>query len=356
MTFFFQAVVAFILTVLLIVWLRRPAVRFGLLDHPGGRKRHGQTVPLTGGIALVCGFIAALAFSFESLPAYRVLLIGMALLAVVGILDDIGELSPRTKLLAQLVAALFMTSWAGLFLLSLGDLFGRGPIELRHWGIPLTVFAIVSVINAINMLDGLDGLAGGLLLVIFSTFASLAYFACGDVNATKLLIVLIGALLGFLFFNAPWHWRRESWRTFMGDAGSMALGLAVAWFSVDLTQRDGMHIPPALMLWILAVPLLDLFTVTIRRLIRRRDPSLADRGHIHHILMRRGWTPRSAASYLVFSQAGLASVGCSLWMLGAPQWLLFASFLMVATAFTGIFLFPGRWLRRRRSNSRFRHN
>lgn len=348
MTFLTQALISALVTIVFIVWLRRPALRFGLLDHPGGRKRHGQAVPLTGGIALVGGFFVALAVSFDSLAAYRVLFLSLALLTLVGALDDVGELSPRTKLIAQLIAAVFMTSWAGLFLSSLGDLFGHGAIELKHWGIPLTVFAVIAVINAVNMLDGLDGLAGGLLLVIVTTLAALAYWVCGDVNATKLLLVLAGAIAGFLFFNAPWPWRRDAWRTFMGDAGSMALGLTVAWFSIELSQRSEAAVAPVVMLWVLAVPLLDLFTVTIRRIIRRRDPALADRGHIYHVLMRRGWAPRQTVLTLVITQALLATLGVTLWAAGTPQWLLFAMFLAVATAFVAAFLFPGRWLRRRR--------
>ena len=113
MTFLFQALVAGLLTALLIVWLRRPALRFGLLDHAGGRKRHGASIPLTGGVALTLALAATLLFSAQVLSQYAVLLVALALLAAVGLLDDVGEVSPRGKLGAQIFAALLMTSWAG---------------------------------------------------------------------------------------------------------------------------------------------------------------------------------------------------------------------------------------------------
>lgn len=348
MTFFAQALLAALITMVMVLWLRRPASRFGLLDHPGGRKRHGAAVPLTGGIAMVVGFFAALALSFDSLATYKVLLVAFLLLGVVGVLDDVGELSPRSKLGAQLIAAVLMTSWAGLFLLTLGDIFGRGPIELKHWGIPLTVFAVIAVINSINMLDGADGLAGGLVFVILASFAALAYFVTLDVNATKLLLVMAGAVAGFLFFNAPFPWRRDKHRIFMGDAGSMALGYAIAWFSVDLTQRPERAVAPVLMLWIIAIPLLDLFTVTVRRIIKRRDPALPDRGHVHHLLMRKGWSAARVGTLLIAIQAALAASGVALWLAGVPQWLLFAGFVLVGVVFVTLFLFPGWWLIRRR--------
>ncbi len=354
MTFLFQALVACLLTALLIVWLRRPALRFGLLDHAGGRKRHVGSVPLTGGIALTLGFAATLLFSAPVLSQYAVLLVALALLAAVGLLDDLGEVSPRGKLAAQILAALLMTSWAGNFLMNLGDLFARGPFELRNWGIPLTVFATVAVINGLNMLDGMDGLAGGLafcVLAFFALFASLL----DDPNAYKLLLVLLGALTGFLIFNLPHPWRGAR-RTFMGDTGSLVLGFVIAWFSIELTQRAGARVPPVVMLWVVGLVLLDLLTVTLRRIIRRRDPALPDRGHIHHVLLRRGYSAPQTLIWLLSANVILSIIGTLLWRVGTPEYISFGSFLIIVALYLGLFLFPSRlWRllpRRPRSNSR----
>lgn len=351
MTFFAQAALACFLTALLIVWLRRPAERFGLIDHPGGRKRHGDVVPLTGGIAMTIGFFVALATSFNALAGYHVLFVSMAVLAAIGVLDDLGEVSPRTKLGVQVLAAVLMTSWGNHFLTSLGNLFARGPLELNNWAIPLTVFATVAVINGINMFDGLDGLAGGLVAVMLAYFAGFAWWLV-DVNALKLLVVLLGAVIGFLLFNAPhpWHGRR---RTFMGDTGSLVLGFVIAWFSIELAQRPGEAVPPVVMLWVVGIVLFDLFTVTVRRLIRRRDPAAPDRAHIHHLLLRRGYTVGQTLAILLAINALLGATGAIGWAIGLPEHVLFAAFLLLGALYLAVFLFPARFMRiTRRRNAR----
>ncbi len=344
MTFLVQALVACLLTALLIIWLRRPAQRFGLLDHSGGRKRHGDSIPLTGGIGLTIGFIATLLFSTPVLVQYAILFVAMALLAGIGLLDDLGEVSPRTKLGVQVLAAVLMTSWANHFLVDLGDLFARGPLELRNWGIPLTIFATVAVINGLNMLDGLDGLAGGLAFCVLAFFA---YFAklLAEANAYKFLVVLLGALAGFLVFNLP-HPMRGKRRTFMGDTGSLILGFVVAWFSIELSQRAGAHVPPVVMLWVVGVVLLDLLTVTVRRMIRRRDPALPDRGHIHHLLLRRGQGGVRTLLWLLGANVAMGAAGTALWKAGAPDYASFGGFLAISAVYLALFLFPSRLWRR----------
>jgi UDP-GlcNAc:undecaprenyl-phosphate GlcNAc-1-phosphate transferase len=347
MTFFAQAILAFLLTVLLILWMRRPAHRFGLVDDPGGRKRHGASVPLTGGISMTVGFFLALALSLPALADQLVLLVSMALLGLIGVLDDLGEVSPRSKLGVQILAAVLMTSWANHFLVHLGDLFGRGDIALMNWGIPLTVFATVALINAINMLDGLDGLAGGLVFVMLGFFAGFAWWETDGV-ALKILVVLLGALGGFLVFNLPHPWRGHR-RTFMGDTGSLVLGFVVAWYSIGLTQGYGQTVPPVVMLWVTGIVLFDLFTVTVRRMLRRRDPAAPDRAHIHHILLRRGLSPARAVALLLGANLVLGAIGTLGWAAGVSEAWLFAGYVAVGLAYFALFLFPARLLRRKRA-------
>jgi UDP-GlcNAc:undecaprenyl-phosphate GlcNAc-1-phosphate transferase len=345
LTYLAQAAAAAFIAGLLILMLRRPAERWGLVDHPGGRKRHAAPVPLTGGIAITAGMILALAFSFSAFAQYSAFFAGVMLLALVGLMDDLGEVSPGTKLLLQVVAALLMTSWGENFLINLGDLFGTNPINTRHWAIPLTVFAALAVVNAINMLDGLDGLAGSLVLGILLVLTAFAW-SIGDPNAAKILIVLAGALAGFLFFNLPWPLRGRH-RTFMGDAGSMVLGFAVAWFSVSLTQRGSVTVPPPVMLWVLGLVLMDVFTVTVRRLARRRSPMAADRDHIHHMLLRRGFGPWQTLALLVGANLALAALGAWMWHAGVPDRWIFWSYLAVCAVYFALFFMPFRLYRLR---------
>jgi UDP-GlcNAc:undecaprenyl-phosphate GlcNAc-1-phosphate transferase len=345
-TYIAQAAFAAFISALMIFMLRRPAERWGLVDHPGGRKRHGTPVPLTGGLAVVAGFGVALGSSFPAFGQYTALFGGIALLAVTGLLDDLGEVSATSKMLAQVLAAVFMTSWGSNYLVVLGNLFGTGPIALRDWSIPITVFAAIAVINAVNMFDGLDGLAGSLVLVMLLFFAGFAW-AVIDPNATKILVVLAGAMAGFLFFNLPWSLRGRH-RTFMGDAGSMVLGLAVAWFAVSLTQRqEGAAVPAPVMLWVLGIMLMDVFTVTVRRLARRRSPMAPDRDHIHHVLLRRGFGPRKTLLILVGANALLALIGTAMWRAAVPDWWIFWSFLGLCVVYFALFFLPFRLYRLR---------
>ncbi len=335
---------AFLLTALLIVLLRRPAQRLRLLDHPGGRKRHSESVPVTGGIALALGFFLSLVAFSGALAEVAVFLALMAVLAVVGVIDDLVEASPRAKLGVQLLAAVLMTTWGEHRLVDLGDLFGRGPLRLDGGSIPFTVFATLAVVNGINMLDGIDGLAGGLVAVMLGYLAIFAFWL-GEAESVSVIATLLGALAGFLLFNLPHPWRGAR-RTFMGDAGSLVLGFAVAWFTIDLTQQRDVAVPPVVMLWVVGLVLFDLFTVTVRRLLRRRSPVAADRAHIHHLLQRCGLSDRGALALLIAANALLGAIGAVGWRAGVSEPALFAAYVALGLAYFAVFIKAG-WLLRR---------
>ena len=345
MTYLAQAAVAAFISALLILMLGKPARRWRMVDVPGGRKRHAGAIPVTGGIGITAGFVLALLTSFAAFGEYIAFFAGILLLSLTGVLDDIGEISAGSKMLSQVIAAVLMTSWGGNFLISLGDLFGRGTVQTHHWAIPLTVLATLAVINAVNMFDGLDGLAGGLSLIIITFLGGFAWLV-NDPTAAKILLVLAGAIAGFLLFNFPWSLRGRH-RTFMGDAGSMVLGFAIAWFSVGLTQRSGMAVPPPVMLWVLGIMLMDVFTVTVRRIARRRSPMAADRDHIHHMLMRRGYSARKTLAILIGANTALAATGTALWLVGVSDQWIFWLFMLVCTIYLVSFFMPFRLYRLR---------
>jgi UDP-GlcNAc:undecaprenyl-phosphate/decaprenyl-phosphate GlcNAc-1-phosphate transferase len=332
------------LTALLIVLLRRPAQRLRLLDHPGGRKRHRESVPVTGGIALALGFFLALVTFSGALAEFAVFLALMAVLAVVGVVDDLVEASPRGKLGVQLLAAVLMTTWGEHRLVDLGDLFGRGPVRLDGGSIPFTVFATLAVVNGINMLDGLDGLAGGLVAVMLGYLGVFAFWL-GEAESTTVIVTLLGAVGGFLLFNLPHPWRGAR-RTFMGDAGSLVLGFAVAWFTIDLTQHREIAVPPVVMLWVVGLVLFDLFTVTVRRVLRRRSPVAADRAHIHHLLQRCGLSGPGTWTLLIAANALLGAIGAFGWRAGVSEPVLFAAYLALGAVYFAVFVKSG-WLIRR---------
>ena len=319
--------IAFIVTAVVVKVLSRPAIRIGLVDRPGGRKRHAAPVPLIGGPAMFAGFIFGSLTLLESLYQYRVLFVSMALLVVVGVLDDARDLKPSSKSVAQLAAALFMTSWAGLFVTQLGNLFGFIVVDLRYWAIPFTVVCVLGVINAVNMADGLDGLAGGLVLVALS-FLFAGAVDVGNLPAAKLLALMSAAVAGFLLFNIRLPWQPRA-RAFMGDSGSMMLGFMLVWFCVELTQGPTPRLQPMSVVWFLAVPLLDMGFVILRRVLKGRSPFAADRAHLHHILLAAGFSPGQVTWILIGLATILAAVGWAGWREGWPGYVMFYAFIAV---------------------------
>jgi len=347
--FFWVPVIVALFTAVAVRMLRPLAFRGELLDRPGGRKRHSGAVPLVGGIAITFAVWAG-SFAFVRVADYHVaLLAGVTMLAVVGMVDDMRGMSPLAKLCAQLFAAILMTSWGGVFLTSLGDVLGKREIELTNWGIPLTLFAVVTVVNATNMMDGLDGLAGGLALTVFGWLTYLSGDV-GNTTAQRYCVIFVGALVGFLVFNLPNPLRGRN-RVFLGDAGSLMLGFAIVWFTVELSQpayNYGRHIPPVVMLWLLGVLLIDLLAVTVRRAMAGRNPLSADRTHLHHILVRLDLPPAVVVWCILLINAGFGAIGVIAWKSGVPEYLMFLTFLMVAAAHLAIMQSAPRFVRRAR--------
>jgi UDP-GlcNAc:undecaprenyl-phosphate GlcNAc-1-phosphate transferase len=339
------AVAAALLTTAIALFLQKPAHRFGLVDKPGGRKRHRESVPLVGGIAIAASIGTLLPVIGPLSTHHHILLTASAVMLFIGVIDDWNGLSPRTKLLCQAIAALMMAHWAGVALTSLGDIFSLGPIVLGLFAIPVTVFAVLSVMNGINMFDGLNGLAGGTCLSILALLAMLAAMV-GDTDALLMLTASAGAVAGFLVLNMPIPGTRSR-QVFLGDAGSLLLGFVVAWFTVELSQRPtGLSVPPIVMPWVLSLVLYDLFTVTVRRALRGRNLFAPDRTHLHHLLLRRGLSEGHTVAWIVGVNSLLALMAITGWLWGVPEWLLFVAFLFTGAGYVATFLFPTRALRR----------
>jgi UDP-GlcNAc:undecaprenyl-phosphate GlcNAc-1-phosphate transferase len=176
------------------------------------------------------------------------------------------------------------------------------------------------------MIDGLDGTAGGVSIV---ALLSLAYAALVQGLGTQaaLLLLLAAAVTGFLMWNMRFPGVRTQARVFMGDSGSMMLGLALCWFSIDLTQGEGRTLPPIVCMWILAVPLLDMARVMFVRMRKRISVFEADREHLHYLLLERG-VPVYRATWIMTGSAALASVlGLGAWHLGVPDWAISYAFI-----------------------------
>jgi len=217
---------------------------------------------------------------------YRFLLIAIAILTFSGILDDFHEISPGTKLISQLLASFLIVFFGNLSINNLGNLLFLGPITLGSFSLFFTIIGTVFLINAINMIDGLDGLAGSIL---FGQFLFLAIFACHLKlhSDFKIIVLILSALLAFLYFNFPYQQNRHN-KIFMGDVGSMILGLLLAWFLISITKKSNLEYVPVSLLWVIALPVYDMCSVIIIRLLKKRSPFIADRNHLHYSLKKRG--------------------------------------------------------------------
>ncbi len=316
--------VAAVVTAAVTPLVMRLARRLGAVDAPSDpRKVHTAPVPTLGGLAMVVGLLVGLGVAalrpefgelFGSTSAPVGVLIGVALIAALGMLDDLFGLAPSVKLAGQIVASLgpvlFGVQLVYVWVPGL-DVVAMAP----DLGMPLTILLMVAMINAVNFIDGLDGLAAGVVAI-----ASVAFFAftvvsgdMGVIESVPTAAPLVAALtagvsLGFLVHNF------HPARIFMGDTGSMTLGLLLASAGVSYIGRSTVptysdfagSIPLLIPMLVLAVPFLDTAFAIVRRAYRRQPLSMADKGHLHHLLITFGHSHRRAVLVLYYWSALIA--------------------------------------------------
>ena len=309
-----------------LIWLLRPlACRIGLVDHPGGRKDHKQPTPLIGGVAVFCAFLLLLLTLDIPLGQWRSFFLASAVVFIVGLLDDFQETPPWSRFAAQIGAALIIVLWGGAVLRNLGGLFSSQDVTLGMFALPFSIFCSVGVINATNMLDGLDGLAGGVLLIFFSILLLLAWRAGLEQDA-MILLLICGALLGFLLFNFRFVSSRAA-VVFLGDAGSMFLGLAVTWFLIRFTQEPVKLLRPMTAIWLFGLPIMDTVAIMTRRVLRGRSPFSPDREHFHHILLVAGFSVRGTVLIILGISLLMALLGMAGEWAAVPEFVMFYAFL-----------------------------
>lgn len=322
------ALIGFLSVVFCLLLLRPIAPVIGLLDHPGGRKRHMGSVPVVGGIGLFIGSVGVLAWTGQWFPGAVHMMVAAGFVVGMGALDDRFHLSPYLRMGVQFGAAIAIVLGTGHTVVSLGNLLGFGEIALGPADVAFTAIAAMALINAFNMLDGLDGIAAAVALVALGGLAG--YFLdVVDPVAFWVTSVLAGGAAGFLMFNAPVRWNRRH-LCFLGDAGSTLLGLALVCVCLVAVQPGPRRLPPAVVLWMMPVPIIELFTSTIRRALRGQSPLQADRGHFHHRLLVAGFSVRAIFLMYVLTSAASAVVGLGLWRSGVSESVVFFGFVALS--------------------------
>ena len=317
-------IVSFLCCAVLILLLRNLAHRFGIVDCPGGRKQHTHPTPTVGGPAMFIAVLLAL-FWKDALHGDVAVLLGCAAaLVMLGVLDDKHGLSVPLRMLIQVFLVVVVIVGAEGTITHLGALLGS-DVTLGMFAVPFSVIAFVGGINAMNMIDGADGMAGKMALMTVLGVATIFYFA-GEVESLELTYAMLGALVGFLIFNTRLFVRR-AW-VFMGDAGSMWLGLVLGWFMAQVT-RGAVSAEPPLVLWLFGLPLIDTLAVMSRRMLRKSSPFAADRTHIHHMLEHGGLSVRRTVLVLSVVQFLLVGTGVALHLLHVSAAAMLWSFVLL---------------------------
>jgi UDP-GlcNAc:undecaprenyl-phosphate GlcNAc-1-phosphate transferase len=318
---------AFLLSLILIPVGAKIAIRVGLVDVPSSIKTHEGQIPMVG-TALFAAFLAAVLLLRPEPPRLADLMLGAGAIVIVGAFDDLFDLRPVTKLALQCICVAITVCPHDLWIRDLGlPVTAAAPLPYLL-AAPLTVFAVVGFINAMNMIDGLDGLAGSVCLVALAWFGVAA--AVLGLSAETLLVLVLGCIvLGFLVFNFRHAWRPRA-AVFLGDAGSMMLGLSLGFIAIDLSQQPTVQLSPIAVLWIFALPAIDTLSLLVRRAMSGKGALSSDRQHFHDLLHNAGLGVTATVLSMAGISAVLGGIGIAGWLLDVPnEFMLLALVLPV---------------------------
>ncbi len=273
--------------------VRKLAIKIGAVDEPKDDRRvHKEAMPFLGGIAIYAGvLISVLVF----LPLNKLtisILAGGTLIAISGILDDLKDISPKAKLFFQIGAGVILII-GGVEIDFITNPFTNNDslIFLKWFSIPITLFWVAGITNTVNLIDGLDGLAAGVAM-ISSISLMLVANKFGYQEITILSAILAGSCLGFLPFNF------NPAKIFMGDTGALFLGFMLAAISIEGVMKSVATIAVVVPILILGVPIFDTTFAIFRRLLNGQSIMAADKGHLHHRLLNKGFSQRKTVLIL----------------------------------------------------------
>lgn len=308
---------------------RKLAKAVGLVDKPNARKHHQGVIPLVGGVSIFLTLIVT-SFLFPQLKVVSPLFISCAtILVATGVVDDRYDISFKARLIIQTMISLVMIGVGNKSLHSLGYLMGSDVIELSVVSsVVITVLGIIGAINAFNMVDGIDGLLGGLASVTFGALG-FVFLINGNTDLAIFCGLIVTAMMPYILLNMGFPLGRR-FKVFMGDAGSIFIGFTVIWLLIEATQGPNITpIRPVTALWMIAIPLMDMATIMVRRIRKGHSPFKPDREHLHHICQRLGMSNHMALFIICFMASIMAGVGIWADMTLVSESIMFISFLCI---------------------------
>ncbi len=298
---------ALVLALVFTPWVRKVAFKIGAIDQPEQRKVHSKTMPRMGGLAVYLAFAAAVLCTHQLDNRLTGLLVGGLVIVLLGILDDTRGLPAKVKLVGQIAAAAVVIPF-GIQIEFITNPINASIIQLGYWGIPVTIFWIISVTNAVNLIDGLDGLAGGTSFIAALTLAAVTWQQSSllggfGMEVAGLALILAAATLGFLKYNF------YPAKIFLGDTGSMFLGYALSTLAVMGVAKAATAISVIVPMVILGIPLLDVVFAILRRYQSHRPIFQPDKEHLHHRMMALGFSHKQTvlAIYVVNLLLGVSA-------------------------------------------------
>lgn len=333
-TFIATTLVAYFISRISIPAIIKVAEQKHLYDEPDdSRKFHSHNIPTLGGIAIFGGMIIAVTFflNFSQRPELAYSIPAFLLLFFTGVKDDIIPLTPAKKLIAQIIASAIVVFKCDVRLTNMYGFFGLNEMSYE-FSIIISIFTILVIINSFNLIDGINGLAGGIGLIVSLVYA-LLFFQLGRFNMVIFALAFVGALAGFLHYNL-----RVKAKIFMGDTGSLLIGLAMGMFCIkfiELNRSEGLFFKPTfgpiLCFAILIVPLYDTLRVFILRISKGISPFKGDRNHLHHLITNLGFN-HPQASFILYA-VNAFFIGFVLLFKDLPQ--IYALLSLLALAFSG---------------------
>jgi len=269
--------------------------KLGLVDTPRGRKTHMFATPLVGGIGV---FITINFFNFLFVEDFdQVFFISSLIIFLTGLIDDFKDLKVYLRVALQVFSIVLLIIGNNLLINDFGTLFFIDKDIASNFGLFFSLFAIIGLVNAFNLVDGIDGLAASMALITIASLLFLVLYS-GQLIHFDIMIFSLLSLLVFLFFNLGIFGKNS--KIFLGDAGSLYIGLLIAFLLVSISQSslEVRILNPVTTLWIVAIPIFDTIAIMIRRILKGQSPFLPDRRHLHHILLKLGLDDRSSLIFI----------------------------------------------------------